>query len=221
MSEALGAPIPVDEPGRNRERAGNAVSVKPARKISRDLEWFVEEARCSHDLFAARDFGPRIVDPFAGLGNILASARACGLRAWGSDLVARAPGIVGSKDFFSPRWRAPERFGTFAIIANPPFGGREPVIRNIAALALKRARRVALLVPFQRLTAADWLADLPCAEILAVSPRPSLWPGEIYLQKLVAGEPLGKGEADVCWLLFERGFAGRPQFGRLAREARA
>jgi hypothetical protein len=73
---------------------------------------------------------------------------------------------------------------------------------------------VALLTHVQRINAAGrWLEGLPLAAVLAVHPRPSMWPGEVYARKRAAGERLGTGRRDVVWLVFERGVRRAPVFG--------
>ncbi len=236
MSEALGPQIDfppeavASESGPKRERVRKASAVeaksgafKPkaatfsgprklrAKHPREPHEHYVEELWVSRRLFETHDFGPSIVDPCAGFGNIVNSAWATGLRAWGSDLVARAPFIAGGRDFLSPRWRAPAAFGPFAIVGNPPFGGRVPLIRRFAETALARADQVALLVPVARLNAAgEWLADLPLVEIAYVTPRSSLWPGRLYAERLAKGLPLKNGFADVCWLIFDKRPGAKP-----------
>ena len=184
-------------------------------------EHYVEEMWVSRRLFETRDFGGVIVDPCAGFGSIVMSAMAMGLRAWGSDLVARAPWIAGGHDFLSPAWRAPRSLGRFAIVGNPPFGGRTPLIRLFAETALTRADQVALLVPVARLAAAgEWLQGLPLIEIVHVSPRSSLWPGRLYAERLKKGLPLKNGFADACWLIFDaRAPAGPAKTSWLRRQA--
>ena len=195
---------------------------KPRPKYAREpQEHYVEEMWVSRRLFETRDFGGVIVDPCAGFGSILMSAMAMGLRAWGSDLVARAPWIAGGHDFLSPGWRAPRGLGRFAIVGNPPFGGRTPLIRQFAETALTRADQVALLVPVARLAAAgEWLQGLPLVEIVHVSPRSSLWPGRLYAERLKKGLPLRNGFADACWLIFDaRAPAGPAKTSWLRRQA--
>jgi len=214
------------ETGTTRERSGIASFVKGNRakkaRFAREThEHYVEEPWVSRRLFEERDLGPVIVDPCAGFGHIVRSARSCGLRAYGSDLIARAAGMAGGRDFLAPDWRPPKRAGeAFALVFNPPFGGRAPLMRDFAERALERAERVAMLFPVQRIgEAGRWLASLPLVEIVYVKPRTSLWPGRIYAERVAAGEALGSGFDDVTWLLFRRGarFSGRT--GWLRREA--
>ena len=186
--------------------------------LSEPFSWYVEERWVSQALFDEECFGPCVVDPCAGLGNVVASARACGLSAYGSDVIKRARGISGGRDFLSERWRP--RRGVkdgFSIVGNPPWGGRLNLLRAFAEAACERAEKVALLAPAHRLAAASWLKALPLKRVLFVSPRPAMWPGPIYLAKTAAGEPLKNGFQDFVWLVFERGFRRRPQTGWLRR----
>lgn len=218
MSEGFASDI--GEAGPNREREVSAQ--KSSKTHPREPhEHYVEERWVSRRLFETRDFGPVIVDPFAGFGNVVRSARACGLEGYGSDLIQRAAFVAGDSDFSDNDWQPPKRAGdNFAIVGNPPFGGRANLIRACAEAAVQRATKVALLAPVARLNAAmRWLEKLPLREILFVTPRPSMWPGPIYAAKLAAGAPLGVGRADVCWLIFARGARGHARVGRLARDA--
>ena len=210
----LGAPSPRPSPARGeggvlrqaQDEGGRTARAAKARFMRERHEHYVEEPWVSRRLFEARDLGPVVVDPCAGFGHIVASARACGLSAYGSDLVKRAAGIAGGRDFLSPDWRPPRRAGAaFAIVCNPPFGGRSPLIRRFAEAAIERADVVALLVPGPRVSTADWLETTPLVEVLHVRPRTSLWPGRIYAAKVAGGEKLGAGFDSVCWLIFRRG----------------
>ena len=193
------------------------------------FSWYVEERWVSRALFDEEDFGPCVVDPCAGLGNVVASARACGLCAYGSDVIKRAKGISGGRDFLADNWRRPHPRplsqtgeGGFAIVGNPPWGGRLNLLRAFAEAACERAEKVALLAPAHRLAAAgEWLKELPLKRALLVSPRPAMWPGPIYQQKLAAGEPLRNGFQDFVWLIFQRGFRGTARMGWVKGPGRA
>ncbi len=208
-----------DEPPSAPPAASPAPSAPP--RCPRDPhEHFVEELWVSRRLFETRDFGRIIVDPCAGFGNIVASARACGLSAYGSDIVKRAHGIAGGRDFLGAGWSAPRRAGSvFAIVCNPPFGARQPLLRRFVETALSHARHVAVFAPTRRLNAAgDWLEALPHVETLLLRERSSLWPGAIYAAKLAAGEKLGSGRDGACWLIFDRESRRRPVQSWLRRE---
>jgi hypothetical protein len=220
-------------------RPGSATPATSKRRPVYQAEpysWYVEERWVSAALFANEAFGRCVVDPCAGLGNVVWSARSCGLSAFGSDVIKRAERIAGGRDFLSERWRPPHPRplsrirdlrnaspggeGGFSIVGNPPWGGRENLLRAFAEAACERAEKVALLAPAHRLAAAGaWLKKLPLARVLYVSPRPSMWPGPIYLEKIAAAEPLRNGHQDFAWLIFQRGFGGRPSTGWLRRAA--
>jgi hypothetical protein len=207
------------------------VKIRPAWLLE-PYSWYVEERWVSEALFDEEEFGPCIVDPCAGLGNIVASARKSGLLAYGSDVIARARQISGGRDFLSERWRfphprplsrvrdlrvaSPGGEGGFAIVGNPPWGGRLNLLRAFAEAACERPEKVALLAPAHRLAAAgSWLTQLPLKRVLHITPRPAMWPGPIYLQKMAAGEPLKNGFQDFVWLVFDRGFRGKARVGWL------
>ena len=203
-------------PRTTREPAGapgNPAKVQKIRTFPREPdEHYVEERRVSRELFARLALGPVVVDPCAGFGNIVLEARAAGLRAYGSDLVKRAPAIAGGCDFLSEKWRPPTRVrGDFDIVCNPPFGHRSDLLREFCEAACARAATALLLAPVRRLRCAGpWLQALPLAAVIHPSLRPSMWPGRIYAAKLAAGERLGTGFDEVCWLRFERGREGAP-----------
>lgn len=187
-------------------------------------EHFVEEPWVSRRLFEARGFkmtclGGAVLDPAAGFGNIVQSARGAGLEALGSDLAQRAPGIYGEIDFLSGHYLRPFPGRQLSIVCNPPFSH----IRAFTEKALAIADHVvAILAPTRRLNAAGaWLQALPLTEILYVTPRPSMWPGPIYRQRVDAGLKLGNGREDVCWLIFEKGRAYEGRAGWLHRDGGA
>ena len=143
-------------PGTTREHAGASGKRQKVNKrvaFPREPdEHYVEDRRCSAELFAATALGPVVVDPCAGFGNIVISARAAGLRAYGSDLVKRARDIAGGRDFLSEKWRPPTRVrGEYAIVCNPPFGHRRDLLREFCEAACERAETAVLLAPARRL----------------------------------------------------------------------
>jgi hypothetical protein len=159
--------------------------------------------------------GAALLDPAAGFGHIVRSARALGLTAFGTDLVKRSAGVVGGRDFLDPGYSPPRAEGPLSIFCNPPFG----LLRQFTEKALALADdRVAILTHARRLAAARWLESLPLARILYVTPRPSMWPGFLYRQRVEAGLPLGAGREDFCWLVFEVGRAYRGEAGWLRRD---
>jgi hypothetical protein len=186
-------------------------------------EHYVEEPWVSARLFAARRGelhvpGLVVLDPAAGFGHIVGSARAAGHEAIGTDLIKRAPSVRGGRDFLSAHYRRPRRGRPLAIACNPPFG----LFREFTEKALRLADVwVAVLIHTRRLNAAGvWLTRLPLQRILYVTPRPSMWPGAIYRQRLADGLSLGTGWEDFCWLIFKVGGRYRGEAGWLEREGR-
>jgi hypothetical protein len=161
-----------------------------------------------------------IVDPCAGLGNVIRSARALGFKAIGSDKRKRAaPHYVrGGVDFLSPAYELPIAPERCALVFNPPFLDLRAFVEKALAL---RVDTVAALVPIHRLAAMSWLEALPLTEILYLSPRPSMWPGRVYKRKLARGEALGNGYQDFAWLVFHPGTSHCGFLGWLKRDGRS
>jgi hypothetical protein len=166
---------------------------------------YVEPQWCSRRLFDVESFSGLIHDPACGTGQIVASARAAGLRATGADI---APCIeeIEAVDFFQARRRFPN------IVSNPPYGPLREFALHALSLAL---RKVALLVPIARLNAAGcWLAVTSLRRVWLLSPRPSIPPHSLILSGRV---PSG-GRIDFCWLVWEQRYRGAPELGWLWRD---
>jgi hypothetical protein len=161
-------------------------------------------------LFDVEDFRGPIHDPFCGFGHVVSSARVHGYSATGTDIVNRGFGN-DCRDFFKDTTIWPN------IVGNPPFDDSHALYR----LALARCRRkLALIMPIRRLNAAHWLRAMPLVRIYLLTPRPSMPPGEVYRRYERAGKRPRGGQADFCWLVFDkaRGYEGRAEW--LRREAR-
>jgi hypothetical protein len=78
----------------------------------------------------------------------------------------------------------------------------------------RNTNKVALIWLARRLNAARWLQGTPLARVYLLTPRPSMPPGHVIL----AGEKLGGGKHDFCWLVFEHGHVGPPELRWLRRE---
>jgi hypothetical protein len=228
-------------------KSGEGMAPSPYGKVfpREPHEHYVEAEWCSRRLFAEVSFGDRgsalILDPAAGFGHVPRAARGAGYRAIGTDIVKRARDVRGGRDFLSPHYKRPGacetarprdgpgpsplplparagRGGTRArlsIVCNPPFDE----IRAFIEKALRLAdHRVAMLFPQHRFNAAGWLEELPLIRTLYLSPRPSMWPGPLHKAKLAAGEKLGCGRQDFCWLIFEVGGRFRGRVGWLRRD---
>jgi len=178
-------------------------SSENARAYPRDSEHFVEPQWVSERLFEEEKFAGWIYDPACGFGRIVESATAAGLKAYGSDLADRDYGI--RRDFFKHNKRHDN------IVTNPPFDQLEAFARH--AVELSKCK-TAVIAPTARLNAARWLRELPLRRILLLTPRPSMPPGHVVKS---GGKTTG-GKQDYCWLIFERGYVGRPELDWLHRD---
>lgn len=155
-----------------------------------------------------------IYDPCCGLGCILDAARAVGYKTAGADIRNRGAGErhpFAPRDFFAGGYPVPN------IVCNPPYKYAE----RFVARAVERAQfKTAVLLRAQWANGgarSRWLESLPLRIVLALSPRPSMLPSAV----VVAGERIGGGTTDYSWFVFERGYAGRPEFGWARRPERA
>lgn len=195
-------------------------------------EHYVEPEWCSARLFEVEGFEGRVVDPCAGFGNIVRSARAAGLQVEGYDLVQRAPDIRGGMNFFDPYCWTPGIWPAENIVSNPPYASvlsltkhqpswvneRGRAEEEFLRIALTRARsKVALFLPASWLNASDrgaWLETLPLYRVYFLGPRPSCPPGHV----IAAGHKPGNGKQDFAWLVFLKGFAGAPTLHWIRRD---
>jgi hypothetical protein len=167
---------------------------------------YVEPAWCSARLFQVERFTGSIVDPACGWGTIVIQAIAAGYNAAGSDLVNRGWDSSRTPSDFL---KSSAVFDN--IVTNPPFD----IAPRFITHAVKHVRRkVAAIFPVRRLPAARWLADLPLARILLLTPRPSM-PSGSYIK---AGGKVGGGTQDFCWVIFDHHHAGPATVGWLRRE---
>lgn len=166
-------------------------------------DWYVEEARASAGLFKAERFVGGVHDPACGRGNIVRSALAAGLRATGTDIVARVGAdekwFSGTVNFLTVGaiWAA-------NIVMNPPFlkaRGTEAFVRK--ALDLARAK-VAVFAPIGFLAgdkrSSGLFAEHPPSRVYSISPRISCPPGEY----LLAGGAAKGGTEEWIWLVWDR-----------------
>lgn len=189
---------------------------------------YVEPSWVSERLFAVERFEGRVVDPCAGFGRIVASARAAGLQAEGYDLRQRDPFVYGyipgDYDFLVPQGSyMPGTWPADNIVSNPPFGpapykGGRRLEEAFIERALARARcKVAVFLPAAFLNGSArgaWLEALPLYRVWFCSPRPSCPPGHV----VAAGKEGGSGTTDYAWLTFLKGFSGSPSIHFLRRD---
>ena len=182
-----------------------------AHRWKRDaLDWYVEPDWCDEALFQQVTFTAPIYDPACGLGRIVHAAHAAGYGAFGTDIVSRSSYCVEERDFLDPLHTVCE---VECIVTNPPF-------KHAVAFAEKALRvaknEVAFLLPARFIwgaTRSRWLAQTPLRRVLAIAPRPSMPSGGFIL----AGGKAGGGKEDFVWLIFERGYRGKPEFGWLRK----
>lgn len=171
-------------------------------------DWYIEPAWTATRLFEALFFDKQgtIHDPAAGVGTIVKAARAHGLKATGADIVDRGAGFQ-VQDFMACSIEMHDN-----IVTNPPYG----LLREFTERALRLARnKVCILCPVARLNAARWLQlSGSLFQILLLTPRPSMPPGEVVLN----GGKVGGGKADYCWLEFVKGYQGEPYLNWLHRD---
>jgi len=170
----------------------------------RENEHYVEPFWVSERLFDEEDFIGGIYDPACGFGRIPQAAQKAGYVTYATDIVDR--GYSGVRDFFEPstvRWQN--------IVSNPPFD----VFEEFARRALKcTAHKVALIMPTARLNAARWLESTPLRRVWLLTPRPSMPPGKVILEK----GKVGGGKSDYCWIVMEHGYRGKPELKWMRRD---
>ena len=186
------------------------------KRAARDF--YLEPADCTAALLRVEALDGEIWDPACGVGHVVATLRAAGRNAYGTDCMRRVPEatpwFLAEHDFLGEAvWPSrPDH-----IVCNPPFGRgltAEAFIRQ--ALGLAR-RSVAVFVDYRFLASARRWTGLfrehPPARAWLLYPRPSCPPGDY----LLGGGRAEGGTADFVWLVWECGRAGPLQFAGLDR----
>lgn len=172
-------------------------------------DWYVEPEWCSERLFELEMFVGDCWDPACGRGNIVRSAIAAGLSAWGSDIVRRSDYCKVALDFFEHNTHDAAN-----IVSNPPFALAEKFV----ARALTKARtKVAMLLPanwVQGDKRSRWLQSTPLWRVYFITPRPSMPPGHV----VAAGGKPGNGTTDYAWFVWLQGYDGAPDVAWLRRD---
>lgn len=184
--------------------------------------WYVEPEWCSRRLFDVESFEGGIVDPSAGGGNIINSAKAAGIEAYGYDLRDRGhPGVLSGRNFITGEGYIHGSWPTPNIVSNPPYGkgeGKERLEEQFLRLSLERARnKVALFLDASWANASKrgaWLETLPLYRVYKVGPRPACPPGDF----IRAGGKVGNGTKDYSWFVFLKGFQGSPTLHWMRRD---
>jgi hypothetical protein len=182
----------------------SAIAIRAHRFKRVRNEHYVDPAWCSSRLFDVETFPGVIWDPACGWGTIQqsAAARKPPLRVISTDLVDRGWKVgQGGIDFLRRQKLVGE---ARSIVCNPPFNLMREFPEHALALGAEKIAMIALL---RRLPAAHWLKQTPLARIYLLAPRPSMPTGS-YIRR---GGKVGGGTQDFCWLVWERGFGGKPQ----------
>lgn len=186
----------------------------PLRKRESNLwvreanDWYVEPEWVSSRLFDEEKFEGRIVDPAAGSGRILHSARMHGYDTRAFDVTDRGIVYYSLVDFLTTCMRHDN------IVSNPPFG----IAEQFVAHALKYTeRKCAMLLPtnwVQGDKRSRWLEQSPLRRVWFVTPRPSMPPGQV----VAAGGKPGNGTTDYAWFVWQRGYDGTADVRWLRRD---
>lgn len=174
-------------------------------------EHYVEPEWVSRRLFEVENFHPAtrkgsVYDPCCGFGRIPEAAHKAGYATTASDIVDRGyHGHAATQNFLTTH------IPGHAIVCNPPFD----LFANFAHHALSLANKVAMIWLVPRLNAARWLQQTPLARVYLLTPRPSMPPGHV----ITKGEKPGGGTQDFCWLVWDRGYVGKPELQWLHRDA--
>ncbi|MEL6678121.1 MAG: hypothetical protein AAFQ51_05395 [Pseudomonadota bacterium] len=170
--------------------------------------WYQEPIWVSRRLFEVEQFTGKVVDPAAGAGRIVESARSARLEAEGFDVIQRAPDIVkGGRDFFAmsqiykPNWPN--------IVSNPPYGRCPEGKGRLEDRFVRRALhfttgKVAVFLRSNWINGekrSRWIEQAPLYRVYYCTPRPSCPPGGMDVRE-------GGGTEDYCWFVFLHGFDG-------------
>lgn len=170
-----------------------------------EYDWYVEPIECSMALLDYLKIEGLIWDPACGMGNIISSCEALGLKAFGSDIVRRNAYCSREVDFLS----ANNDEKADHIVSNPPFGVSENFVRH-ALKIMPTGSTVSMILPLVWAsgfsTKRSWLPESPLKYLMPISPRPSMPPGAV----IVAGEKPGNGTKDFAWFTWEIGYSGPP-----------
>lgn len=161
-------------------------------------EHYVEPEWVSRRLLETEVFHGAIDDPCCGFGTIPKAAESLMFSVTSGDIVYRGYDHSTTADFLQSEWARDN------IVCNPPFD----IFEQFAHHALRvTSGKVAMIWLVRRLNAARWLQDTPLRRVHLLTPRPSMPPGHV----IASGEKPGGGTQDFCWLVWERGYSGKPE----------
>ncbi|WP_394688369.1 hypothetical protein [Hoeflea sp.] len=170
-------------------------------------DWYVEPEEVSLALFQHEEFVGPVWDPACGMGRIVEQAKNCGLKSIGSDIVPKNSYEARVHNFLEDDF---DVFDFDNVVTNPPFSKAEEFVKKAISI-VPDGGKVAAILPIVWLsgfsTKRDWLPVSPLRRVYPISPRPSMPPGAAIL----AGEKPGNGTKDFCWLVWEKGYKGKPE----------
>lgn len=179
------------------------------------LDYYVEPHEVDRALFAEHGFHGGIYDPACGSGRIIKAAQSAGAgvdkdgdcRIIGSDISPDRKRLDACVDFLSVR-KLPS--GSANIVCNPPFNKAEAFVLHALEL-VEHGKRVAMLLPLSWLCGFSrerpWMPESPLEAVYAISPRPSMLPGDLVEQ----GVGAGGGKTDFGWFVWRKGYLGKTE----------
>ena len=180
------------------------------------LDWYVEPQWTVDQLIKHVHFreelvgGEGIWDPASGSGTICSAFEGAGFdgRIYLSDVVDN---VDRSQFLFSPVFQSADFLeldrapAPGSIGCNPPYSYRKGIAEAFVRHALKLStRRVCMLLPIKWLSSQVrfglFMQDHPPAEVLVLTQRPSMPPGDRI--KLMGNRAFRGGMIDYCWIVW-------------------
>lgn len=171
-------------------------------QLAQQLGWFEYE----------RETGLAVWDPSCGFGNTLQSIHGT-VPIWLSDIVNHVKWALYPENY-APR---PTYFDAdflecevapapCSIVCNPPYSYKKGILEAFVRHALKLATgRVCMVVPNKWLASQSrfrlFAIDHPPAEILHLTQRPSMPPGDRIA--LMGNRAFNGGMIDYCWIVWD------------------
>ncbi|WP_052730176.1 hypothetical protein [Sphingomonas sp. SRS2] len=191
------------------------------RKDRHPFDWYVEPRWAAELVFRHVAFLGKVGDPCCGLGTIPSAARAYGYDTVAADLHDRGyEHLDAVADFLTD---ASTFEGIDNLVFNSPYSYRPRIAEAFVRRALELARhKVAALVPIKWLCTQvrfDLFAKFPPKEVLVLSTRPSMPPGNKIAE--LGDRAFKGGTIDYCWVIWEIGYTGPTDTRWIKREASA
>jgi Ftsk gamma domain len=196
------------------------IGTRSASKEERGDDFYQTPVEAIRALLAVERFGPKVFEPFCGLGAISKPLEAAGYELLLNDLNDRGcltcDGVVqNTADFLTLEadWLEAQGFAGCDIVSNPPFGQVNACLFH--ALTKFRPRKMAMLLNLNALCGADdeernfWMETWLPARILVFTRRLPMmhrdgWDG-----------PVSGSQMNCAWFIWEAGpDAARPYGGQ-------